>query len=65
MLTTYRIVAVAPALDLACVCRNVAWTSYVCHSVYNLNVDGADVRYRRNAQLWTRVLHYRNALGEN
>ena len=36
-----------------------------CHSVYNPNVDGANVLYRHNAQLWTRVLHYRNALGEN
>ena len=57
--------AVAPALDLVCVCRIVTWTSYVCHSVYNPNVDGTNVRYRRIAQFWTRVLHYQNALGEN
>ena len=57
--------AIAPALDLVCACGNVVWTSYICHSVYIPNVDGANVRYRRYAQLWTRILQYRNAFDEN
>ena len=64
-LTTIVSWPLPPALDLVCVCSNVAWTSYICHSVYIPYVDGTNVRYRRYAQLWTRILQYRNAFDEN